>query len=318
MNRRVIAVAVAFVGCLIAAGCHSGGASKSYTVGIVGFAAADPTSQLAIKGYTDEAKIKGWKVSTVDPQGSPDKAVAAIQDFVLKKVDLIAVTVFPSSSLAAGLQQAKAAGIPVVSLSGGLADGVQVNWDTGYPQGKTLADNLVAETGGKGNLLVLGYKSGLPCVGREQALDDDIKKTQLAVTRDEVPIPGQVEAGTRFAHAWLANHPNNGAGMTIWGCFDDPSIGAITAIKQAGRSGIRVYGINGTPSALKAVQAGDMDATIFLDVYSGGKQVADATPGYIAAGVNAKPKNVPLPSVVVDKDNVARFLHDHPSALAGA
>lgn len=290
---------------------------KHYSIGIVGFSSADPTSTAAIKGYEAVAAQRGWHVTFVDPQGSPDKAVAAMQNLVQKHVDLIVTVVFPANSLAAGALAAKQANIPVVSLSGGTGPGVEVNYDAGNLQGREIAQKLIAETGGKGDLLILGYKSGLPCIEREQQLDKTIASAQFTRTREEVPIPGQVAAGTQFAQAWLARHPASGQQMSVWACFDDPAIGAITAIQQAGRSRIRVYGVNGTPQALEAIKSGRMTATVYLDAYGAGKQMAQNTPKYVSDGVGAAPINSPIPSVLVDKANLASFEARYPGALKG-
>jgi ribose transport system substrate-binding protein len=331
MELRTFGAAVLAVGCLLAAGCGSssdnssgssataatGGSAKKYNVGIVAFAAADQTSSQAIKGYQDEAKKLGYKVTVVDPQGSVDKAVGAMQDLVQKRVDLMMVTVFPSTALTAGLRAAKAAKIPVVSLSGGLADGVQVNYDSGVVAGKAVADDLVKETAGKGDILALGYRSGLPCIGREKSLDAALQATSMTKTRNEVPIPGQVEASTQFTQAFLAKHKDTGAGLAVWGCFDDPSLGAISAIKQAGRKDIKVFGINGQPAALKAIQSKDMNATVWLNVTGAGQEIAKNTAKYVQGGVDAKPVDTPVPYELVNQDNVDQFLQDHPDALKG-
>jgi ABC-type sugar transport system substrate-binding protein len=333
MELRKFGAAVVAAGCLlVAAGCggdsndsaatasgsggsgSSGSSGKKYNVGIVAFAAADQTSSQAIAGYKARAAELGYKVTVVDPQGSVDKAVGAMQDLVQKRVDLMMVTVFPSTALTAGLRAAKAAGIPVVSLSGGLADGVQVNYDSGIAAGKKLADELVKETGGSGDLLALGYKSGLPCIGREKSLDAALQGTSIAKSRQEVPIPGQVEASTQFTQAFLAKHKSGGI---VWGCFDDPSLGAIAAIKQAGRKDVKVYGINGQPAALKAIQDKAMNATVWLDVTGAGKEIADNTAKYVDAGVDAKPVDTPVPDELVTQDNVDAFLKAHPDAIKG-
>jgi ABC-type sugar transport system substrate-binding protein len=332
MELRKLGVAVLAAACLLAAGCGSdsddsdssataaGGSAnsgKKYNIGIVAFAAADQTSSQAIAGYKAEAARLGYKVTVVDPQGSVDKAVGAMQDLVQKRVDLMMVTVFPSTSLTAGLRAAKAANIPVVSLSGGIADGVQVNYDSGVAAGKKLADQLVTETGGKGDLLALGYRSGLPCIGREKSLDGALGATSIKKTRNEVPIPGQVEASTQFTQAFLAKHKASGEGLAVWGCFDDPSLGAIAAIKQAGRKDIKVYGINGQPAALKAIQDKTMNATVWLDVTGAGTEIAKNTAKYVDAGVDAKPVDTPVPDELVTQENVDQFLADHPDALKG-
>lgn len=331
MRLRVFGAAALAVVALFAAGCgddddsgsgSSGDAtaassSEPVSIGVVAFAAADQTSSQAIAGIESKAKELGHEVTVVDPQGSTDKAVAAMQDMVSKKVDLMVVTVFPSDALTAGVRAAKAAGIPIVSLSGGTADGVQTNYDSGEPQGKMVADQLVEDTGGTGELLALGYKSGLPCIGREKALDAAIGGTSLNETRNEVPIPGQVEASTRFTQAWLAKNPSEGEGLAVWGCFDDPSLGAIAAIKSAKRDDVKVYGINGQPGAIKAIQDGDMDATVWLDVTGAGEQIAEKASEFVEGGVDAQAQDIPIPSELITQENVEAFVEEHPDAMKG-
>lgn len=322
MKIRFIMIAIVATVSILLSSCSASGKSSSssgtkYKIGIVAFSAGEPTSQKAIAAYTTAAKAKGWDVTTVDPNGSTDKAVAAMQTLVQTKVDLLLVTVFDSTSLTAGLIAAKAANIPVASLSGGLADGVQINYVNGAPQGKVLAEELIKQTGGKGSLLVLGYSSGLPCIGREKSLDAALKSTSIKTTRNEVPIPGQVQASTKFTQAFLAKHPDNGDGLAVWGCYDDPALGAIAAIKESGRTGIKVFGFDATVGGLKAVQDGQMTATVYADVTAAGQDLAKRTPDIIKAGVNAKGQDIAIPSTVVTQDNIKKFLADHPDALQG-
>lgn len=299
-----------------AAAGKSGG-DTDYSVGIVKFAAADETSSLAVAGFESKAAELGFEVTSIDPQGETDKAVAAMQTLVQKGVDEIVVTVFPSTSLTAGVIAAKQAGIPVISLSGGTADGVQANYDGGKPAGEVLAAQMMKETKGEGYLLALGYKLGLPCIGREEALDEAIAGTEFEQnqTREEVPIPGQVEASTRFTQAFLAKHPNEREKLTVWGCFDDPALGAIAAVKEAGRSGVKIYGMNGQPPAIRAIKDGELTATVWVDVKKAGEEMAEDTPGYIEAGVDAAPTDVPIPDQLVTADNVDQFIADHPQVL---
>lgn len=286
--------------------------SKKYDIGIVQFSASDETSEKAIAAYTKYADKEGWSVSKVDPQGSVDKAISAMNDYVQKGVDLLIVTVFPSDSLTAGVRAATAANIPVISFSGGTAKGVTVSADAGRPNSKEVSAKLIEDMGGTGDLLVLGYKSGLPCLGREQELDDQLKATSIKVTRNEVPIPGQVEGSTQFTQAWLAKHPAGSGNLAVWGCFDDPALGAVSALRQAGRTDVKVYGINGTPAAVKAIQDGDMTATAFLDVVSAGTKLAEMTPAAIKAGPSADPQDVPIPTFLVTKDTYAEFAQKYP------
>jgi len=311
---------VAAIALTVTAACgssDSGGSSgggRVYTIGIVKFASSDETSEAAIAAFRAEAKAKGWETTAVDPQGAVEKAIGAMQAFVQKDVDLIVTAVFPGETLTAGAQAAKAARIPVISIAGGTADGIQANLDAGVAVGAPVAKQLVDDMGGTGELLVMGYKSGLPCIGREQALDDAIKGTSIKVTRNEVPIPGQVEGGAQFAQAWLAKHPKSDTPLAIWGCFDDPSLGAVSAAKAAGRSDVKIYGMNGTPAAIKAIEAGDMRATGYVQVAAASKQFADLVPEFVEGGVDAEPRDIEMTTTLVTTDNIADFFKEFPEA----
>lgn len=319
MNFRRIALGATMATVLMAAaacgGSSSGGgdeADEKYNIGIVQFSATDETAEKAINSYVEVADEKGWNVTKVDPQGSLDKAISAMNDFVQKGVDVIIVTVFPTDQITGGVRAASEAGIPVISFSGGSGDGVPLNADSGALVSTDVSKLLVEDMGGEGELLLLGYKSGLPCIGREQALDEALEGSNVTVTRQEVAIPGQVESGARFTQAWLAKHPAGSENLAIWACFDDPALGAISALRSANRTDVKVYGINGTPAAVTAVKAGQMRATAFIDVAGAGRELAKKTPDVIKGGVDAKPEDIPIPTFVVTKESYDEFTQKYP------
>jgi ribose transport system substrate-binding protein len=269
----------------------------------------------AMHGIEAAAKQKGWSTTLIDPGGVTAKSVAAIQTLVEKHVNLIVSTVFPANSLAAGVLAAKAAGIPVIAVGGSTGPGVEANWDVGMADGKLEVNELAAVTHGKGNLLVFQYTPGVACDEREATLKQYLKTAHFSsVTYDEVPIPGQVQAGYKFGQAWLASHSGPGA---IWGCFDDPTVGALAAIKQAGRTNITTLGVDGSPAALSAVRAGTMTATVWINGYGLGEEMAADIPQLVKSGVNAPPLELAAPAVLVDKGNIASFLKEYPSAMSG-
>jgi ribose transport system substrate-binding protein len=329
--RRVVLCAVVGALAAVAAGCGSSSPTSSasvsstgksasstgneYKIGLVPFSGEEPTSMAAMHGIEAVAKQKGWSTTLIDPGGVTAKSVAAIQTLVEKHVNLIVSTVFPANSLAAGVLAATAAGIPVIAAGGSTGPGVEANWDVGNADGKLLVNELAAVTHGQGNLLVFQYTPGVACDEREATLKQYLKTAHFSsVTYDEVPIPGQVQAGYKFGQAWLASHSGQGA---IWGCFDDPTVGALAAIKQAGRTNITTFGVDGSPAALSAVRAGTMTATIWINGYGLGEQMAADIPQLIKRGVNASPLELAAPAVLVDKGNIASFLTKYPSALSG-
>jgi ribose transport system substrate-binding protein len=314
LRRLGAVIAVAALTTTVGA-CTEGDSKDSLTIGVVRFASSDPASESILNAYVDYAEDQGWSVSSVDSQGAPDKAISGISNYVQKDVDLILIGVFPSNTLAAGVRQAEAAGIPVVSVGGGTAEGVQASLDFGRSNAEGTSNLLIDDLGGEGEVLLLGYKSGLPCVGREEEFVDQIESTSIEVTRQEVPIPGQVEASTEFTRAWLATHPTGTGKLAIWGCFGDPALGAIAALREAGRTDVLVYGHDGTPAAIEAVRSGDLRATSFFDPAAEGGTLGELTPQLIEAGVEADPRDLAPTMHLVTPDNVAEFLEEFPDAL---
>ena len=92
------------------------------------------------------------------------------------------------------------------------------------------------------------------------------------MTKNEVRIPGYFEDGAQYANAWLASHPAGDGNLAIWGCWDDPAIGAIGALRQQGRDDVKVYGVNGNAQAIENIQNGHMTATAWEDSYAEGQR----------------------------------------------
>ncbi len=329
VRKRRVPLALLTSLALVGAGCgedDSGGSAgssasnggKKYTIGLVPFSSANATSNQGIQGVQAVAKKNGWETSVIDAGGAPDKAVGAIQTLVQRKVDVIVTTVFPPDSVSGGALAAKAAGIPIASLGGGTGNGVQASWDVGTESGKRIAERMIKDTGGDGALLALGYKLGLPCQQREKALTDSIKSASYDLDRQEVPIPGQVEGGTKFAQAWLASNPKNAGKATVWACFDEPAVGAISALKDAERSDVKVYAIDGLPPAFDAIRDGTLTATAWINAYGAGTDIGNSVPKIVAAGVNGKPLEKVAPSVLVDRSSLDAFLEKYPIATAPA
>jgi ribose transport system substrate-binding protein len=175
---------------------------------------------------------------------------------------------------------------------------------------------MVADLGGKGDLLALTYRTGEVCRNREVLLDQTLAKYPgIHVTKDEVRIPGYFEDGAQYANAWLASHPAGSGTLAIWGCWDDPALGAISALRQQGRRDVKVYGVNGNAQAIENIKDGYMTATGWEDSYTEGYAMVKLLGAIKAAGAGWKPKAVEVPAVLVTQDNVAAFIKAHPDAL---
>ena len=286
------------------------------TLGIVALVATDALNAAVINGATEAAEKAGWKVVVTDTQGSPDKANAAMTAFsTTQKVDAILVSAFASSSIGGGLASAKAADIPVVSWGGELIDGI-IATTSALKVGEDSVDALLADFGDKGDILALTYHTGVLCLYRGMAFDEAVAKEKgISVTANEVAIPGQVEDGTGYTAAWLASHPEGSGDLAVWGAWDEPGMGAIAALKQAGRDDVKVYSINGSPAALQAVKDGTMTQIIWQDGFTEGLELFQAILDEDEAGDSWESKTIDVPGVLVDSETIDGFLTDHPDAL---
>lgn len=293
--------------------------SGSKTIGLITFSGTDPSANIVVSSAKAKAQEAGYQVVVIDAQGQVDQANTAMQNLVQRKVSGIAITVFPVSALAAGLDSTKQAGIPVVSAGGGTGNGIAVNVDDS--QGEKVTQALIADTKGVGDALTLTYLGGRPCQLRLASFNETVKSKapELKVTRQAITVPGQTESATSATLAWLAAHPVGSApSLSIYACFDDPALGAIAALKQTQRNDVKVYSFNGIAPALAAVKDGTMTATLWFDQSAVGSTLVDQLVKSINAPAATTSQQVPAPSVLVTKDNYASFVAAHPDAIKGS
>ena len=309
LSRGLLAVALATV-------ATSALAQDKPLIGIVSISATEANNARYIQGATKAADELGYQVNVVDAAGSADQANAAIQNFAQIGAYAIVDMVFPWSSIGAGLAAAKAADIPVVTWGGGLGSTVAATNGSGGPMVIPVDDLMIKNMDGKGALLELTYHTGEVCRNREVELDKALKSyPDIQVTKNEVRIPGYFEDGAQYANAWLASHPAGNENLAIWGCWDDPAIGAIGALRSQGRTDVKVYGVNGNAQALENIKNGHMTATAWQDSFTEGYNMVKLFKEIKDAGASWKPKAVEVPAVLVTKDNIDAFLKAHPDAI---
>lgn len=313
---------------LLAAGCGSSGSSgssssssssagsgtKKLSVGVVLFSAADTSSMSMVNPFVAAAKQAGDSVDQVDSGGAPDKAIAAIQTLVTKRVDAIFVPVWEPQQIAAGAQAAKAAGIPIIGMGGGVGTGVQATWDNAARAGGLAASRIVKDSGGKGDLLVISYSPGRPCRVREAQLKTAIKGTAIQVDRQELQVPDIIGSTENITSAWLKKHPQGSGRLMAWLCADSEVPGSLTALQSAGRSDVQIYSMGGEPPALAALGKGKMAVDVYVKMRAAGQQLASELPKLVKGGVGASPRTYPVDANVLDTSNIKPFLAAHPQA----
>jgi ribose transport system substrate-binding protein len=288
-------------------------------LGIVSISPAEANNARFIKGASEQAAEYGWRVQVIDAQGAADQANSAIQNLVTRRAGAIIDMVFPTTSLNAGLVAAERAGTPVGTWGGGFGRAVVAVNGSGGPMAVPVTEQMVSDMGGTGSVLALTYHTGQVCREREEEMDRILADyPNISVTKNEVRIPGYLQDGAQYAAAWLASHPAGREPLAIWGCWDDPALGAIATMKQQNRSDVLVYGVNGNAEAILAVQTGWMTATAWQQSFAEGKLLVATLKEAIdakAAGQTFEPVAVEIVAIVVNADTVEQFILDYPEAV---
>lgn len=249
---------------------------------------ASATTAEVIADFEKEAETRGWDVRVSDTAGDFGLLVSRIQDAVSQDVDAIVLGMGDPAQMTAGLQKAKEAGIPVFGLDAGLADGVVLNVTSdNNGLGRLAAEMLVEAIGGKGNVVMFTHDPH-PGVRARGAGAREVFKNypEVNVVREvHIEVPGPVDFARSTTADILTSMPK-GTLDGIWAGWDEPAFGATQAIERAGRTELRVVGVDGTDFARQEIDTGDVFfATIVQDFAGMAAQLAVLMDGYFAGNV---------------------------------
>ncbi|MFF4595655.1 substrate-binding domain-containing protein [Amycolatopsis sp. NPDC001319] len=257
-------------------------------------------------------------VELVVAEGSNDAATqsAQIDALINRKVDVLVVLPADGKQLTPAGRKAMDAGIPVINLDR-IFDSPQAyrTWVGGdnYRMGVNAGNYIGRQLNGQGTVLELAGIDTLELTRqRTQGFDDalanypGIRKVGRAAAEFTVPT-GQA----RMAEL-LQAHPQFNA---IWNHDDDQGVGALQAVRQAGRSDFLMVGGAGSKAAMEAIKSDNsvLKATVLYPPTMAASAVRLARLLGQAKGVSDLaeqeiPASVTTFSAVVTKQNVDKYL----------
>ncbi len=198
-------------------------------------------------GMRDGAKEVGAKFFPGNSDGSIDKEIQLVNDYVAQGVDGIAINVLSFDSSVPALKRADENGIKVV-ISGTLLNGdfpasviESDNKELGTLTGIKCREYIEKHLGGKAKIGILRFKALLPENSRRRVegfLEEVTKLPGIEiVTREDAWQPEQAIPVTQDM---MTAHPEINV---IWSANEGGTIGATMAVKQAQKAGeIVVFG----------------------------------------------------------------------------
>lgn len=157
-NKRMAAVVVFAAICLMLTACSRPGGSASSDKPLIGvsvrFIAGNSWLSTLAKGAVTTAKAEGYRVETADAQGDASTQIQQMKTFINKGAKAIIIEPVGDRNVAAGIEAAKKAGVPVVvvndRVSPELAKEVACNvYDNGYETAKQVGARTAAVAAAK-------------------------------------------------------------------------------------------------------------------------------------------------------------------------
>lgn len=160
------------------------------------------------------------------------------------------------------VEKAVAQGIPVITLDTPVNTNVPlcfVGFDNSAA-GEAIGAWVVEQLKGKGRVLILeGSQHHDNALDRSQGFLAGLRTGKQITILDRQPADWDYQQAKTLTEEWLGQYSQVDA---IVAANDDMALGAIEALKEANRQNVLVTGFDGSEAGLKAIEAGDMAATI--------------------------------------------------------
>lgn len=281
------------------------------TIAVVTPYLAQPGTQAYVEGFEAAAGEKGWEVNVIDTAGDVAAAISRIEDVVTQGVDAIVINVDPAQ-VAAGLLTAQQAGIPVVGMDAGndplLAANITSN---GYAMAAETAVYVANRINGEGNVVMFVFDAFPPVQLRGVVADAVFANHPDIEVLDRVTpdvADGGIADSRARMEAILAANPEAGSIAAVWAAWDQPALGALQAIEDAGRAeeGIVIVGMDANPQARDAIAAGgNFEASMAQDFVGIGATTAEIV-GRVLSGEELRERVIYVPTMLVTSANAAQ------------
>jgi len=263
--------------------------------------------------------LEGVELQMEDAQEDVAKQLDQINNFIASGVDAIIVNAVDTDATEAMSNAAASAGIPMVyvnrqpinmdTLPDGQAFVASNEIESGTLAAFRMCQDLRAagKSGGASAYMLMGRLSNQAAVQRSKDFHDVIgmDMCNFITLIDEQTANWSRDEAQDMMSNWISSGEPFDA---VFGNNDEMAIGAIQAMKAAGISmdDVVVGGVDATPDALVAMQAGDMDVTVFQDLAGQGAGSIDTAIKLVNG--ESVDKTVFIPFKQVTPENVEDFL----------
>lgn len=261
------------------------------------------------EGAQKAADAAGAKLVIFNANNDPAAQNSAIETYIQQKVDGLAVVAIDVNGIMPAVQQAAAAGIPVVAIDAILPDGPQKaqigvdNAKAGADMGKFFLDYVKSDMDGKVKYGVVGALNSFIQNVRQEGFEKTVKGAEGVETAGVVDGQNIQDNALAAAENLITGNPD----MTAVYATGEPALmGAIAAVEsQSKQSDVKIFGWDLTAQAIAGIDAGYVTAVIQQDPSAMGAAAVDALKKVSDGGTVEKTISVPI--TIVTKENVEPY-----------
>ncbi len=248
------------------------------------------------------------KLYAYDGKGDPLTQISAVEQLIVLGVDVICINPIEAVACTPAVEQANAAGIPVLEVNNRTQGGKFTyigsdDYKGGVMQGEWAVENMPQGT----KVCMLMAPMGMTAqVARRQGFLDVIseKRPDIELIAEQSG-DGMRDRGMAITEDWLQTFPQIDM---IVSHADAMALGAIQAIKDAGRlDQVTVFGFDGTVDGVQSIGDGDMTVTLFQNGVEQGYQAVYKSID-IANGVDGALDDKIIPFEVIDGSNWENYV----------
>jgi ribose transport system substrate-binding protein len=238
-------------------------------IGYVAGCAQCAGTAVILEACKKEVDRRGWELHVSDVAGDYSKAPGLFETFMQAGVDMMVDSAIDPKMLGDIVAKANAKKIPMFVESDPWAPGFEcsVNQNT-FEMAQKQALWIATRLGGKGNVGIISFPA-IQVVARREAVLRTIlgQFPGIKVVETHTVNPAKaIDDARKAAEVWLLKHPKPGEIGAVWGGWDDPAVGAATAIDAAGRKDIFVIGNDAGVDVRELMRSGSsFDGDIWVD-----------------------------------------------------
>lgn len=293
---------------VMAAGCGGPSKDEKLVYYLNHDEATSGFNEQLFSSFKNKAESEGLKVEARDAKGDSSVQIDQFKEALDNGAGEIVLLAMDPDTLVPLIQQAHEQGVFVTRLNREVNDkevfgAISDDREAGRMQGEYMAKNLPP---GANIVYLMGESANKGAQDRYEGFQQACLAKRKDVTLLAVEDAGWNETNAlKIMSLWLRLYPKIDG---VVGCNDDMALGAIRALKDAGRmDGVLVTGVDATNAALKAVQEGTLGQTVKQDAKGQGEGAVAMILSFIQG--NAPKDNVIIPYQSITKENVAQFVH---------